>query len=114
MALLLLSSSMLWAQAPAREVRSESVYHARTQQLIEKYEYYYDYWSEQEIKHGRYNQWNPEGQLIERAYYHHGKLTGTYEKYFSNGQLKERLLISADGTVMVMARYRRNGKSRKS
>lgn len=71
----------------SREIRSKSIYHKDSNDLKHKYEYYFDYWSEQEIKSGRYSTWNKKGALIYEAYYLDDILDGLEEHFNEKGQL---------------------------
>ena len=69
------------------DIRSKTSNHSKTGGLAEKYEYYYDYWSEREIKHGRISRWNKEGVLIYEANYTDNELDGLEEIFNEEGNL---------------------------
>jgi len=85
--LLLCTMQNVFAQN--RETRTEVEYHDNVEKVKEKYEYYYDFWSEQNVKHGRYSLWNQKGQLLIDCTYFEGKLDGTYTLYDRNGAVLE-------------------------
>lgn len=105
--------SALMAQAPPPgniEVRNQSHYHPRTQQLLEKYQYYYDYWTEDEVKHGRYSQWDSQGRLIREARFQHGELQGLEVQYYPDGQIQRLASYHAGKQEGSQMSYYRNGK----
>ena len=69
------------------EIRIHSTSHPNSDQLAEKYEYYYDFWSEREIKHGRISRWNKEGVLIYEANFRDNELDGLEEIFNEEGNL---------------------------
>ena len=69
------------------DLRTHSSSHHNSDQLAEKYEYYYDYWSEREIKHGKISRWNKEGVLIYEANYKDNELDGIEEIFNEEGNL---------------------------
>ena len=85
-----LSTIILWlichvAFAQAKDIHSTATYHKANNALKSKAEYYYDPWSEQEIFHGRYTEWDSKGTLIYEAQYVDGKLMGQVVSYHPNG-----------------------------
>ena len=110
LAIIMFAFISVWGQAPNLEVRSHSDYHPRTQQLILKYHYYYDNWSEREVMHGRYTEWSPKGVLKQEARYQNGKLHGLQVLYWPNGEIKS-ITKFAEGVISGNREfYFRNGK----
>ncbi len=56
--------------------------------LREKYEYYYDFWTEQRVKHGRWSRFSSNGDILEEQNYEHGDKQGPHILYRSNGSIK--------------------------
>lgn len=84
----LLFSMTLWGQS--RDIRSQSVYHDGDLQLKSKAEFYYDFWSEQDVLHGRYSEWDRSGNLVLDCEYKDGRLEGTYTRYYpEDGRTRE-------------------------
>ena len=73
------------------DLRTKSLNHKNSEQLAEKYEYYYDYWSEQEIRHGRTSKWNKEGVLIYEANFVDNQLDGLEERFGEEGNLQSSI-----------------------
>lgn len=74
-----------WGQKPNIHKRSE--YYTHSKQLKVRFEYYYDYWAEKEVKQGRYSEWSKKGRLQRDCVYENNLLMGE-EKCFDT---KERL-----------------------
>lgn len=73
--------------AQSKDIRTTNTYHKSNNALKTKAEYYYDSWSEQEVYHGRFAEWNSQGKLIYEAKYVDGKLIGKAIHYHPNGQI---------------------------
>lgn len=63
------------------DIHKRSVYYPHTKQLKERFEYYYDYWAEQDVKHGRYSTWTKSGIVSKECLYENNHIVGE-EKYF--------------------------------
>ncbi|MEO0899587.1 MAG: hypothetical protein AAFY71_24470 [Bacteroidota bacterium] len=77
-------------QAPAQslDIKTTSQYHSPGK-LSLKYEYYFNFWEEREIYHGRYEKWAVNGSKVYSASYHHGNKDGL-ETYFTKNGLVSR------------------------
>lgn len=73
----------------SRDIRSQSEYHDGNLAIKSKAAYYYDFWSEQEIRHGRYTEWDKSGNMILDCQYAEGRLEGLHTRYYSNGNTME-------------------------
>ena len=71
--------------AQTRDIRTESEYHGISGHLKSKSEYYFDFWSEQEILHGRHSEWSESGRLLKDCFYYDGRLHGRYVVYYYKG-----------------------------
>ena len=90
---LLVCFVLLW-QIPegisqTRDYRTRADYHPETGLLQSKFTYYHDYWSEQEVIHGRYSEWNKQSVLILDCFYKEGKLDSLCRKYDRLGNVVE-------------------------
>lgn len=72
------------AQHRGRDFRTQASYYGE-EDLKEKFQYYFDYWSEQQVKHGRYSRWDKSGQLRFDAMYFEGELDGRAISYYPDG-----------------------------
>lgn len=87
-----------------KEIRNTSVYDKTGTQLLEKYEYYFDYWAQQKVRHGQYSRWNKKGVLRYEATFSENQKSGQEEKYYLNGKLHKTIMWKEG---------ERNGKSQK-
>ena len=72
-----------------RDIRSASAYYPDTENILRsKYEYYFDFWSQQEVRHGRYSRWTRHGVMIFDAYFEEGQLSGSRSFYSPKGIIK--------------------------
>ncbi len=83
---LLLGSISTCPAQQSKDIRIAAVHHPNAT-LKSKAEYYYDPWSEQEIRHGRYTEWDTKGAVVYEATYVDGKLMGKAIHYFPTGQI---------------------------
>lgn len=70
-----------------KDVRAQSIYDKSGEKIMVKYQYYYDHWSEQAIKHGLYTRWDKHG-------------TTRQEMEFADGRLIHRISRNAKGEMM--------------
>lgn len=77
--------------------------------LKSKAQYYYDYWSETNVLHGRKTSWNKEGKIIYDAFFQDGLQTGEAVQYFSNGRAKIIEQWAEDQPHGVWKYYRKDG-----
>ena len=91
---LLLCVAAVNLHAQNKEIRTQVEYHDNLTQVKVKFEYYFDFWSEQNVKHGRYSWWNKKGKLLIDCTYLDGLMHGTYIEYFPNGNIKQEVQYS--------------------
>ncbi|MEO1384068.1 MAG: hypothetical protein AAFV78_12625, partial [Bacteroidota bacterium] len=72
-------------KAQKLDIRVAREYHTNGDFLKVKYEYYHDNWSEQQIIHGQYAEWSPNGVLLHEMTYSHGEAYGTEKRYDKKG-----------------------------
>ncbi|MCI4668092.1 MAG: hypothetical protein MRZ79_08015 [Bacteroidia bacterium] len=77
-------------QAQSLDIKTKANYHSPGQ-LSEKFEYYYDFWQEREVMHGRFESWNSQGQLIESMVYAEGKKDGLEIRYHPRGYISHKI-----------------------
>ena len=77
----------LLAQSP--DIRTHAEHDPEDGEIRLKYEFYFDLWSEREVRHGRFSRWASNGQLIENAEYAEDELNGLRRLYYSNGHPRE-------------------------
>lgn len=87
-----------FSQDYPKEIRNSSMYDKTGTQLLEKYEYYFDYWAQQKVKHGLYTQWNKKGQLRYEAIFSHDQKSGQERRYYRNGNPR-RLKMWKEGEL---------------
>lgn len=85
---LLTSGINTFGQNSLPDTRVFRTYH-QPEQLSLKYQYYFDYWSEQQVYHGEWEQWRKNGRPIELRQYTHGNLDGKLIQYRRNGQMRQ-------------------------
>lgn len=83
--LIVLASNLL---AQSLDVRTSREEYIKNGQLSIKYEYYFDLWSEREVKHGRQTKWRKNGSISMQSNFVHGKLSGLEKKYRRNNQTR--------------------------
>ena len=89
--LIIIQPALAFAQEanPPTSTRSASVYYpGKDNRLKLKYEYVYDFWSRQEIWHGRFSHWTRSGVMRYDTHYLQGKLSGARTFYTKKGALK--------------------------
>jgi len=74
------TSSQLFAQS--LDIKTQSTYHSPGK-LSSKYEYYFDFWAEREVLHGRLPKWSVQGNKVYSVHYQHGLKDGL-ETFFSS------------------------------
>ncbi|MEM6801465.1 MAG: hypothetical protein AAF696_08675 [Bacteroidota bacterium] len=74
----------------SREIRSESLYDKSGTILLEKYQYYYDHWSQKKLKHGLYSKWSRKGHLLYEVSYQDDERSGLESFYFRNKKVKKK------------------------
>lgn len=79
-----------WSQS--LDIHKRSTYYPHTRTLQVRFEYYYDYWAEKEVKHGRYSVWYKTGVLQQEAMYEHNLRIGE-EKFFSESGILEKICL---------------------
>ncbi len=104
----LLCLSYLTLQGQTIDIHAQRLYH-KNGQLIQKYEYYYDYWSEQEVKAGRFSQWRADGSLRYEAQYQAGVLTGWEKRYDQKGRLLRKATYDGGRLDGLRTWYRSDG-----
>lgn len=72
-----------------RDIRTKSTYFDNSGELKCKFEYFYDFWSEKDVEHGRFSEWNKKGKLVVDCDYKEGKLDGLFHEWYKNGMPKE-------------------------
>lgn len=128
----LLLGLFLWGlvatYAQSKDVHKRSTYYAHSKQLKLRFEYYYDYWAEQDVKHGRYTEWTQKGTIIKDCMYEDNLLVGEerlwtetgalwkirfWDKghlqaeklFYSNGLLREHIVYDDMGKVVELKKY---------
>lgn len=101
------------AQVPqsTQEIHLHTKYYRQSSQLTLKFEYYFDPWSQQEIRHGRYSEWDTGGRITADGYYQDGKRAGVWYAYRTNGSLSSQIIYLQD-TIQKVEKYFRNGAIR--
>lgn len=95
--------------AQTADIHAQRSYH-KNGQLIEKYEYYFDYWSEQQVRHGRLANWSSDGILRYESEYQDGQLSGTERVYDRRGKLIKQRSYLAGQLDGLSIWYRPNGR----
>ena len=62
-----------------------------------------------EVKHGLWEYYYEDGQLLQRSEWRDGVYDGIFESYYKNGQRRE-LSISKTGTLLCQIHYYENGQ----
>lgn len=103
--------SSAFGQNSLPDTRVFRSYH-EPQQLSIKYQYYFDYWSEQQVFHGEWEQWRKNGLPIELRQYTHGNLDGKLIRYRRNGQMRQATTYHEGLLDGPTIRYDRKGRIR--
>ena len=97
---------------PESEVRSASLHYPGKNLLKAKYQYYFDFWSQQEVFHGRYSRWNKSGVLVYDAAYTAGLLSGPIFHFSDKGNIQKEEMWK-DGKLHGKTKlYDRKGRQR--
>ncbi|MEM7373251.1 MAG: hypothetical protein AAF587_31795 [Bacteroidota bacterium] len=87
-----------------QDLRTQSIYDKSGTKVVAKFQYYYDHWSEKQIKHGLYTRWdkhgntrlemefdrgelihkvtrNAKGERVKESQWLHGRLAGMQRQY---------------------------------
>ena len=75
--------------AQSRDLRPYAEYGTAEGELRLKYEYYHDMWSERDVKHGRFTEWNGNDKVNRQGYYFDGLQDSLWQYCYGNGKLKE-------------------------
>lgn len=78
------------ASAQSRDIRAHAEYGPTEGDLRLKYEFYHDMWSERDVKHGRYCEWQSHDRLQQSGYYFDGLQDSLWQFWYLNGQQQER------------------------
>ena len=98
-----------WLIGQTPDIRSYSEHHAHNGEVKLKYEFYYDQWSERNIRHGRYSEWALNGTLLLDAHYAEDQLDGLFQEWSANGRCREVSRWKAGLRHGVTSRYHREG-----
>lgn len=96
-----------------KEQRSYSIYDEAGTQLLEKYEYYFDYWAQQKVRHGLHTRWNKKGNLKHEVRFSHNERSGEEVLYQKNGNPRRRIMWVDGEREGKDLRYDRSGRIRR-
>lgn len=71
-------------QGQSPDIRTRADYHHSGAPSF-KYQYYHDFWSERDVKHGRWSEWRASGKLKEEGWYKHDKQDSLFTFYHKKG-----------------------------
>ncbi len=76
--------------AQSRDIRAHAEYGTSEGELRLKYEFYHDMWSERDVKHGRYCEWQTKDRIQMTGFYFDGLQDSLWQYYYGNGAQKEK------------------------
>lgn len=111
--ILALGGLQLPLSAQKKDIRNHSIFNDRTSNLKVTYQYYYDFWAEQEVKHGAYSRWDKKGRLVFETFYKNGVQDSLVLQYYPDGTLRSKVPIEAGQPEGVAIWFRKNGEVKK-
>jgi antitoxin component YwqK of YwqJK toxin-antitoxin module len=98
--------------AQSRDIRAHAEYGTSEGELRLKYEFYHDMWSERDVKHGRYCEWQTKDRIQMTGFYFDGLQDSLWQYYYGNGAQKEKSWWAEGERHGKTSSYSKKGKLR--